>query len=642
MNYDRWRDSQVLVRETLRRRHASDARSDRREPAPLVSVIVVCWNAADVLGRCLEQLFAQDYPNYEVIVVDDGSDDATEQVARRAARAGELKLVRSDRNHGCPSARNLGLGHAAGEIVAFIDADGFADARWLSEVVAAFGEDASVGGIASTVFFDDNPLVVNGAGGTVNQQGWAADLSMNQSYEFAELARESLYPMGCGMALRREAIERVGPFDDRMLNYYDDVDYGVRLWRAGYRIVVAPKAWVDHGFGATGGDSARKRLLCERHRMRVVIKHASGRALGRWLVEEARSLGVAPMAGRVQKLRSIAWNARHLPSLLAARRGVRGARAVPDRLSMRRGGTAFLSGSRCVCNRVQNARQPASTWRRAVARHSCCTDGFRPSGRTSAAIAGPRQHAALLVHLDEPAKRLRLDYAHVPVDVGSVDVRIRRVASSDPLESVWETRLPWQYLARSVENHPIDLAPGDYEVSFAAASGWSDPPRETRSLSLALSRLLLAASFDIPAGGLDIGANAEDQLVSGWFETEAGPSGPFRWGGRLAAAVVRVVEPTGSLTLGYCLPPASIGSLRVTLTSLGQPGERWSTQLPWRDGDWHNETFAAALAPGDYRLSLETETSWSNPDGGDLASPPENRALGFALASLSFGRDGLR
>ena len=55
---------------------------------------------------------------------------------------------------------------------------------------------------------------------------------------------------------RRSALERVGSFDDRMLNYYDDVDYGVRLWRAGYRVVVAADAWIDHRFGGAGADSS--------------------------------------------------------------------------------------------------------------------------------------------------------------------------------------------------------------------------------------------------------------------------------------------------------------------------------------------------------------------------------------------------
>jgi GT2 family glycosyltransferase len=67
-----------------------------------------------------------------------------------------------------------------------------------------------------------------------------------------EIVDEALYPMGCGMAVRRAAVDRVGTFDDRMLNYYDDVDYGTRLWRAGYRVTVAADAWIDHGKTKTG------------------------------------------------------------------------------------------------------------------------------------------------------------------------------------------------------------------------------------------------------------------------------------------------------------------------------------------------------------------------------------------------------
>ena len=226
--------------------------------------------------------------------------------------------MRSPLNRGCPHARNLGLRRARGEIIAFIDADGFAAPQWLRQVVEAFGRDVNIGAVASTVFFEANPLVVNGAGGIVNRQGWAADLSMNESYERAEIVSEALYPMGCGMAVRRSAVERVGEFDDRMLNYYDDVDYGMRLWRAGYRVVVAPDAWIDHGFGGTGGDSTHKRLLCERHRMRVVLKHASARTLARWVAHEGLATRRARSPGRTLKLKAIAWNARHLPSVLSS------------------------------------------------------------------------------------------------------------------------------------------------------------------------------------------------------------------------------------------------------------------------------------------------------------------------------------
>jgi GT2 family glycosyltransferase len=611
----------------------------REPPAvqPLVSVIVVCWNAADVLARCLDHLFAQDYANREIIVVDDGSDDDTPEVAQAAATRGELTYVRSPRNRGCPSARNLGLGRARGEIVAFIDADGFATPQWLAEVVKVFGEDPQIGGIASTVFFDDNPMVLNGAGGIVNRQGWAADLSMNESYEDARIAPQALYPMGCGMALRRGALERVGPFDDRMLNYYDDVDYGTRLWRAGYKVVVAADAWIDHGFGAAGGDSLRKRLLCERHRMRVVLKHAPIRTLRTWAAWEARGMTKAAPAVRVQKLRSVAWNLRHLSSVVTSRRRMRGSPTAPAKLMDASWGDGYPAGVPLHSHPAPQ-RAGASIQMAVKDAESQLMHGWFPSERVGGrSYRWAATSASALIHLDGPAKRLRLDYTHVPVDIGGVDVRIRRIGSPEPLTSVWETRLAWQYLARSVENHPLALPPGDYEVVFASVRGWSDPPRETRSLAFALSTLELSDTFAVAPGGLDMSdAGAEDQLVNGWFEVEDGPAGRYRWATGSAAAVVRLAEPARSAHLRYRLPPGPTGSLRVALTPLGSSQRAWSTQLPWRASDWREDSLALGLAAGDYLLSFDVDATWSNPEGRDPATGGENRSLGFAVSSITF------
>jgi GT2 family glycosyltransferase len=619
-------------------RRAARLKSVSREPPamqPLVSVIVVCWNAAEVLARCLDHLFAQDYSDNEIIVVDDGSDDDSAQVAEQARARGDLTLVRSPRNRGCPAARNLGLGRASGEIVAFVDADGFAAPDWLSEVVLAFGEDPKIGGVASTVFYDDNPLVINGAGGTTNRQGWAADLSMNESYEHASIASEALYPMGCGMGLRREALERVGPFDDRMLNYYDDVDYGTRLWRAGFRVVVAADAWIDHGIGA--GDSQRRRLWCERHRMRVVLKHAPASSLASWTSWELRGLLAASWPVRVQKLRSIGWNLRHLPSVLRSRRRLRGEPGAPDVLYDGAWGDGFPVG-------VPLRLRPAPQRARASVDAACAEDerqllhGWFPAERVvERGYRWAAANAAVLVHLDGAARRLSLDFAHVPVDIGGVDVRIRKVGSPDPLASVWETCLAWQYIARSVENHPLELAPGDYEVAFAAVRGWSDPPRETRSLGFALSSLVLADGFHVRTGGLDMSSSdVEQQLVSGWYEAEQGPAGVFRWATGRAAAVVRLGEQAHSAQLTYRLPPAATGGLRVSVRPLAGDEATWSGRIERQDDDWRQERFALTLTPGDYLLAIDADETWSNPDGCVLNAPAENRALGFALSDLRF------
>ena len=610
------------------------------EPSPSVSVIVVCWNAEHVLERCLDQLLAQDYANFEIIVVDDGSQDDTLAIAERLARDGPVEIVRSPRNRGCPHARNLGLDRARGEVVAFIDADGYAAPDWLSGVVATLGADASVGGVASTVFFEANPLVVNGAGGIVNRQGWAADLSMNEPYERVEIVEEALYPMGCGMAVRRSAIERVGPFDDRMLNYYDDVDYGIRLWRAGYRVLVAPDAWIDHGFGASDRGMARRRLLCERHRMRVVLKHASRSMLARWCAQEALAVARADWNGRAQKLKAMGWNARHLASTLVSRRRLRRAAGVPDRLVDPSWGDRFPVGvPPLTAPRPEDAspeidmadpdsgRQLLYGW---FPRESVEQRSYRWAGLCAGGI----------VRLAAPARRLRLDYTHAPVDTGGVDVVIRSVGSGDPLAAVWSAHLRWQYIENSVENHPLTLPAGDYEVVFSARGGWTDPPRETRTLSFALRSLSFGDSSSIPTGGLDMAsALAEEQLVSGWFELERSEARAYRWGGACCAAVIRLTASARTLKLSYRLPPGPTGGLRVTLRSLAERSQAWSTHLAWRDSAWRTDSFDVQLPAGDYLVAFDSEGAWSNPDQRDASKPPEERSLGFCLSSLLFGPD---
>ncbi len=600
-------------------------------------MIVVCRNAQDVLGRCLQHLLAQDHPNFEVIVVDDASTDGTVAVAETAASGNELTLVRSARNRGCPGARNLGLRHARGAIVAFVDADGFAAPDWLRRVTDAFADDRTVGAVASTVFFDDNPLVLNGAGGTVNRQGWAADLSMNQSYERAELASEALYPMGCGMAFTREALERVGPFDDRMLNYYDDVDYGTRVWRAGYRVRVAPDAWVDHGFGAAGGEQARRRLLCERHRMRVVLKHAPASDLGRWAANELRALRAAPTAVRRQKLAAFAWNARRLPSALASRRRERRSAPAPERLLDRSWGDAFPAG-------VPPRSTPAPERARAsLEMDDPSSEGQLLHGWFPLERVGPRsyrwaaEHAAVLFSLQAPARCLRLDYAHVPEDIGGVDLEIRRLGAGDPLAAAWRTRLHWQFIARSIENHPLELAAGDYEVLFSVERGWREPPLRTRALALALAGMSFDAELALASDGLDLSLpGSERQLVRGWFELEQSPGGSYRWGSGRAAAVLRARDGASGVRLRYRMPPGPSGAVAVSFTTVGAREPAASLQIDWQPGEWREETFALSLEPGDYVVAFDTDETWSNLEQRDPALPPENRALGFALASLHF------
>ncbi len=187
--------------------------------------------------------------------------------------------------------------------------------------------------------------------------------------------------------------------------------------------------------------------------------------------------------------------------------------------------------------------------------------------------------AAALVRLDAPVRRLRLDYHQVPVDIGGVQVDVRRVGSPDPLATVGETRLLWRYIERTVENHPLSLPSGDYEVLFSARRGWSDPPRENRALAFALGGMSFHESYEIAPGGLDMASpTAGEQLVSGWFDAEQSAAGAYRWASGHAEAVVRIRQGASSVSLNYRLTPVPCGGLKVMVSPLEEETPAWSTR----------------------------------------------------------------
>lgn len=283
----------------------------------LVSVIVLNLDGAKIIGRCLDHLLRQTYPNVEIIVVDNGSADGSLAVLEKYLKTGKVSIIRNERNLGVPGGRNQGLLHARGEIVAFIDNDGYAAPTWLEEAARRLEDAPDIGAVAPIVFFNQRKIILNGAGATVNRQGYGGDVCFNMPYEFATLPEEVLYPMGCGMVIRRDVMDRIGPLDTLLVNYYDDTEIGIRVWKLGLRVVVAPEAWVDHDFNYSDRLLRNKLLLCERNRIRTVLKYYPPGRLIAWLMGEGYLLRyLRDPALRDIPARAWIWNLVHLASAL--------------------------------------------------------------------------------------------------------------------------------------------------------------------------------------------------------------------------------------------------------------------------------------------------------------------------------------
>jgi glycosyltransferase involved in cell wall biosynthesis len=203
--------------------------------APRISVVVAAYNAAAKLGECLASLRVQNYPDYETIVVDDGSADATAQ----AAEQGGARVVRVD-HRGLGGARNAGIDAATGEIVAFLDADARADRDWLyhlAECITRRGAVAAGGPNFAPAANKAKAAAMAAAPGLPCEVRAGDD-------RLAQLC-------GCNMAITRAALRAVGGFDPDFTAAGDDVDLSWRLAERGETLASAPGATVIHDRRAT-------------------------------------------------------------------------------------------------------------------------------------------------------------------------------------------------------------------------------------------------------------------------------------------------------------------------------------------------------------------------------------------------------
>ena len=201
-----------------------------REAKPLVSCIIIFLNEEKYLAEAIESVIAQSYGRWELLLVDDGSTDGSEAIARSYCERFPKKIRylthEGRRNRGMSATRNLGLRSARGEYVAFLDGDDCWYPDKLERQVALFGEHPEAVMVCGATLYwhswqaeadgDDNIVHV----GQSTNEGAAVRTLDERLYQGDELLRR-LYPLGKGVSpsmsgnmFRRDALVTVGGFDD--------------------------------------------------------------------------------------------------------------------------------------------------------------------------------------------------------------------------------------------------------------------------------------------------------------------------------------------------------------------------------------------------------------------------------------------
>jgi GT2 family glycosyltransferase len=256
--------------------------------------VVVNWNRRELLYACLRSLQFQDGVEFEIIVIDNGSDDGSPEMVASEFVAGAgvpVRLIRNQENRGFCAANNQGIAAAGGHLIALLNNDAEAQPGWLRALVKVFEGRDDVGMAASKILVYEDSGRIDKVGHLIYLDGQNRGRGMGALDDGRyDLMEEALWPDGCAAMYRKEMLDVIGGFDEDFFAYGDDAELGLRARIAGWKCLYVPDAVVRHHRGSTLGLQSSRRLeLIERNRVLLAVKLFPASLLWRnWIYYAAR------------------------------------------------------------------------------------------------------------------------------------------------------------------------------------------------------------------------------------------------------------------------------------------------------------------------------------------------------------------
>jgi GT2 family glycosyltransferase len=252
--------------------------TDRPKAFPLLSIVVVTFGNRDLNRLCLESLKARtEWPNHEVVVVDNGSKDGTRELLESAAELdSRVRPILFEENRGYPAAVNAGLAAARGDFLVLLNNDTVVTRGWATALLRHLARDRRLGLVGPVTNAIANEAKVDVAYRDLGElPAWASRWTRAHDGETFPISSLAFF---C-VAMRREVFETVGPLDERFgTGMFEDGDYNRRVRDAGYDVRCARDAFVHHwqmaSFRRMGKDAYFR--LFEENRRKFEEKWGSG------------------------------------------------------------------------------------------------------------------------------------------------------------------------------------------------------------------------------------------------------------------------------------------------------------------------------------------------------------------------------
>jgi len=309
---------------------------------PLISVIIVNHNGKEWLKACLGSVFSQDYPSFEVILIDNASDD--ESVSFTQAHFPKVKIISEKTNHGFAQGNNIGFAHAKGEYIFLLNNDTVVEKNCLTKLKQAFVEIPKLGIVQPKIILLDEPELLDQVGSYWTNTTYLYHFGFRKPHHLAiyNHSRQVFSSMGAAIMISREVIEKVGLFDARFWCYYEETDFCHRAWMLGYESWYYPHTVVLHSKGATSTSFRRSFVIFHsyKNKLRSFIKNFEVKNLipilpTFFLLSLSLESYLLLTTGSWQTFRgfwsSLFWNVANIRETLAERKIIQTTRRVSDK-----------------------------------------------------------------------------------------------------------------------------------------------------------------------------------------------------------------------------------------------------------------------------------------------------------------------
>jgi GT2 family glycosyltransferase len=245
--------------------------------SPLVYIVVLNWNGwQDTLG-CIESCLQLTYPRYRILIVDNGSTDAS--VGNLLERFPDIAVLQTGKNLGFAGGNNIGIRHAfeqGADYVWLLNNDTIVDPSALTELVSVGEASDAAGIVGSKIFFFSQPDVIWFAGGLIRHLSGASihrgHLEKDEG-RYDDIA-EVDYITGCSLLIKREVVDKIGLMDDRFFLLFEEADWNLRAKKQGYKILYVPFSKVWHKVSASiGAESPNYHYYLARNSLLFTLKH---------------------------------------------------------------------------------------------------------------------------------------------------------------------------------------------------------------------------------------------------------------------------------------------------------------------------------------------------------------------------------